>query len=55
MIKAARKQGMYAAYLSVAAIVSALVVACLVTGLVLGLVNQYHSRSYRYGYNNYYG
>ena len=38
MINAARKQGMIAAYLSVAAIVSALVVACLATGLAVGLV-----------------
>ena len=36
-VKVARKQGMIAAYLSVAAIVAALVVTCLVMGLVLGL------------------
>ena len=55
MINAARKQGMYAAYLSVAAIISALVVACLATGLTVGLVNQYLSRDYRYNNRYYYG
>ena len=43
-VKVARKQGMIAAYLSVAAIVAALVVACLVMGLVLGLYGPVYAR-----------
>ena len=45
MINSARKEGMCAAYLSVAAIVAALVVACLVTGLTVGIT--YHSYYYQ--------
>ena len=44
MITSARNQGMYAAYLSVAAIVVALVVAILVTGLTVGIT--YNNRYY---------
>ena len=53
-VKVARKQGMIAAYLNVAAIVAALVVACLAMGLVLGLYGPLYARAqycyiYRYG------
>ena len=43
-VKLARKQGMIAAYLSVAAIIAAPVVACLVMGLVLGLYGPVYAR-----------
>ena len=53
VINEAKKQGMIAAYLNVAAIIAALVVACLVMGLVLGLygpvyARQQYCRSYYY-------
>ena len=68
-VKVAKKQGMIAAYLNVAAIIAACVVACLVLGLVLGLygpvyVQEQFCNDYRNGkfyrfnnnYNyNYYG
>ena len=38
-INSARNQGMYAAYLSVAAIVTGLVVAIVVTGMTIGIVS----------------
>ena len=54
----AKKQGMVAAYLNVAAIVAALVVACLVMGLVLGLYGpvyaQQESCNYYYYRSSYY-
>ena len=56
-VKVARKQGMVAAYLSVAAIIAALVVACLVMGLVLGLHGPVYARlqycNYRRGSYSY--
>ena len=44
MINSARNEGMYAAYLSVAAIIVALVIAILVTGLTVGITytNRYY-------------
>ena len=47
-VKAARKQGMIAAYLNVAAIVAALVAVCLVMGLVLGLYGPVYAREQYY-------
>ena len=43
-VNEARKQGIIAAYLNVAAIIAALVVACLVMGLVLGLYGPIYAR-----------
>ena len=40
-VEIARKQGIVAVYLNIAAIVSALVVACFVIGLTLGLYGRY--------------
>ena len=61
LINEARKQGMIAAYLNLAAIVAALVVACLIMGLVLGLYGPVYARqqycnSYYYDcqYSSYY-
>ena len=47
MINSARKRGMCAAYLSVAAIIVALVIASLVTGVTVGIIR---SNQYRYYY-----
>ena len=47
MINSARKQGMCAAYLSVAAIVVAFVIAILVTGVTVGVIRP---NQYRYYY-----
>ena len=43
-INEAKKQGMIAAYLNVAAIVAALVAACVIMGLVLGLYGPVYAR-----------
>ena len=64
VINEARKQGMIAAYLNVAAIIAAIVVACLIMGLVLGLYGPvyvqeqllYNPNNHNYDsyYNSYY-
>ena len=59
VINEAKKQGMIAAYLNVAAIIAALLVACLIMGLVLGLygpeyVRQQYCRNYSYSDRNSY-
>ena len=54
-INEAKKQGMIAAYLNIAAIVAALVVACLVMGLVLGLYGPVYARLQYCSNYNYYG
>lgn len=46
--KVAKKQGMIAAYLNIAAIVAALLVACLVIGLVLGLYGPKYMYMYKH-------
>ena len=59
VINEAKKQGMIAAYLNVAAIIAALVVACLVMGPVLGLYGPVYAREQycnsRSSYGYYYG
>ena len=58
-VKSARKLGLIAAYLSLAAIVVALVVACFITGLAIGLWGDSCRRQYNrlrpsYSYYGYY-
>ena len=54
-INEAKKQGMIAAYLNVAAIVAALVAACVIMGLVLGLYGPVYARALYCANPYYYG
>ena len=55
VINEAKKQGMIAAYLNVAAIIAALVAACVIMGLVLGLYGPVYARDLYCANPSFYG